>query len=309
MSESYQRIFFMVSNQPGHMVSRRWITGGIPLGRSIRKAVIGIIRTLKFSRTVCRLVICLALMKGYAFLFYTTLAPIFTPGYIYATQWHLTPEKSGLTFLAMYIGTFVGSLIGFGWLQWARVWIEEKIGRRLRSTRQYQQLPLLLGNLIICGAVLGFEWSVVRAKELIVLLVAPLGASIGISLTTLTIEAVLSDFFARESADAIATSNFLGSLTGGLLPPIGQLLYRTPLGIKWTYGIFGTIFLILALSIVERLWLQQKEGSHHDQDPSDQIPSDQDPSGSLEMSGSHFDGLTLSSHRPWTEGYELRDML
>ena len=230
---------------------------------TIPQAIRQPLRLLKSSPTMTILVLYLALMKGYTFLLYTTLTPIFTPGYSYATKWHLTPGKAGLAFLGIFLGIIIGSLFGCVIFQWARGWIDQRMERKGKAMTQYRQLPLVLSSLVICYGIVGFGWSVVKAKQLIVPLAAALLASLGTSLTVLTIEAYIVDVFVHDSADAIAASNFLGPLAGGLLPLFGQWLSVSQLGIQWTYTLFG----IIALIILERTWYLWRNGKRLNKNP------------------------------------------
>ncbi len=199
-------------------------------------------------------------MKGYTYLLYTTLTPIFTPSYSYATQWHLGPGKAGLAFSAIFIGNMTGSLIGYVLFHRLLPRIDRNLKRKGKSIAQYQQLPLVPGSLLAWLGVVGFGWSVVKAKQLIQPLAATLLASLGTSLTVLTIEAYLADIFSRDFADAIDASTFLGSLIGFLLPLFGLLLNNTPFGIGWTCTVFGTF----ALAMLGETWALWKGGQRLD---------------------------------------------
>ena len=166
-------------------------------------------------------------------------------------------------FLGVFIGIAVGSLVGYVLFQWACDRIDQKMERRGKAIAQYRQLPLVLSSLIISYGVSWFGWSAGRAKHIISPLVATLLASLGSSLTVLMIEAYLIDVFVRDLSDAIAAINFLGSLIGGLLPLVGLALYVSPLGIEWTYTLFG----IVALVTLERTWYLWREGKRLDKNP------------------------------------------
>lgn len=268
MSETNERQILRRSiareqNLPRYQAFRHWLDYGVPFKLSFRRAISRPTRLLKSSRTVTILVLYLALMKGYMYLLYTTLTPIFTPSYSYATKWHLAPGKAGLSFLGIFIGNIIGSLIGCVLFQWACDWIDQKMEGRGKVIAQYRQLPLVPGSLIVCYGIISFGWSVVKANQLIVPLVATLLASLGMSLTVLTVEAYLVDIFVRDSADALAADNFLGSCIGGLLPLIGQGLYVSSFGVKWTYTICG----IVALVILERTWYLWRNGKQLNKNP------------------------------------------
>ena len=251
-------------------------------------------------------------MKGYMYLFYTTLTPIFTPIYSYSTKWHLSQGKAGLVFLGMFIGTIIGSVIGSVLFQWAYDRLDQTMVLRDRAIAQHRQLPLVPSSLILCYGIISFGWSVGRAKQLIVPLAATLLASLGSSLTVLTIEAYLDDIFVRDSADAIAASNFLGSLMGGLLPIACQALYVSPLGIKWTYTLVG----IVALAILERTWYLWREGKLLDTNPtgrSEERESIPEEIGAYELPTRGFDqssngDLTLHPSSWRREGIPLVTM-
>ena len=268
MSETSEQIILQRSiardqNLSLYQTFRHWLPVAFPFKYTIRQAIRGPIRLLRSSSTVTRIVLYLALMKGYIYIFYTSLTPIFTPNYGLATKWRLSPGKAGLAFLAIFIGNMIGSLFGYVLFRGLLHQMDRKFEKKGKAIAQYRQLPLVPGSLFACWGVVGFGWSVVKAKQLLSPLAATLLASLGTSLTVLTIESYLADVFSRDFAYAIDASNFLGSLIGFLLPVLGQLLDSTPIGIGWTYTVCGSF----ALAMLGDTWALWKGGQRLDRNP------------------------------------------
>ena len=219
---------------------------------SIRFGINKPFKSLDRSWTVLAPIIYLALMKGYVNILYTTLTPLVTAMYKFNTEWHLTPGPAGLTFFTTVVGTVLGSFVGYIFFEWGREKRHKRMRKRGLSPRQYLPLAFVPSSLFASSGLITFGWTVLNKKE--VLKIVPLSATTlaftGTTLGVLTAEVFIYRTSKGPMSDAIQTSNFLGSLTGGLYPLITQSLYLLPSGVGWATTIFG----VGALFILERVW-------------------------------------------------------
>ena len=239
--------------------SRNLLQWLIPRARN-RLSINKPFKSLPFSWTVLAPVIYLALMKGYMYILYTTLTPLFTAKYAPNPKWHLisSPGSAGLTFITTFVGTVFGGLIGCVLFVRRR----DRLHRMMRGgvSSFWRHLPLVFAasSLLTFFGLSAFGWtgSLIKGTQILLPLAASTLAITGTTLGVLTAE----DFICRTSkgpiADAINASNFLGSLAGGLLPLIAQSLYLLPSGLGWTNTVYG----VGPLFILERVWYWYRKG-------------------------------------------------
>ena len=236
---------------------RRWFISGARHRLNVKKPF----KSLRLSWTVLAPVVYLALMKGYMYILYTTLTPVFTAMYTSTPKWHLIsgPRLAGLTFVTALTGTIFGGLAGCVSFVRRRYGLHKTVPRSVSSVWRYFLLAFVASGLLTSLSLTAFGWTVLAVKETQIIL--PLAASIvaftGTTLGVLTAEDFICRTFKGPIADAINDSNFLGSLAGGLLPLIAQGLYLLPSGLGWTNTIFG----VGALFILERVWYWYRNGS------------------------------------------------
>ena len=210
--------------------------------------------SLRLSWTVLAPVIYLALMKGYMYIIFTTLTPVFISMYTSTPKWHLIsgpgPGSAGLTFLTTFVGAILGGLIGYVYFMWRLSRLQR--GSSFSYLRQFLLIGFVLSSLLTSVGLIAFGWTVLVLKENQIF--APLVASTltiaGTTLGVLTAEDSIYFMSKGPIADAIHASNFLGSLAGGVLPLIAQAFYLLPSGLGWTNTIYG----VAALFILERVW-------------------------------------------------------
>ena len=218
-------------------------------------------KSLHLSWRVLAPVIYLALMKGYMIILYTTLTPVFTAMYTSAPEGGLIlgPGSTGLTFISTFVGTVFGSLMGF--ILFVRHSRLHKMMRRSASAFWSSLSKCFVASSLLTSlGLIAFGWTglfVNKLSQIFPPIVASTLAITGTTLGVLTAEEVISRTAKEPIADAIHASNFLGSLAGGVLPLIAQILYLLPFGLGWTSTIFG----IGALFILERVkyWHRNRE--------------------------------------------------
>ena len=234
-------------------ISRNLLRWLIPRARhrlSLKKPF----KSLHLSWTMLASVVYLGLMKGYTYILYTTLTPVFTAMYTSTPKWHLISGlgSAGLTFLTAFVGTIFGGLAGCVLFVRRRDGLHQTVPRGFSSVWRDLLLAFVASSLLTTLGLTGFGWTVLVGKEIQIIspLVASTLAFTGTTLGVLTAEDFICLTFKGPIADAINDSNLLGSLAGGLLPLIAQGFYLLPSGLGWTNTIYG----VGALFILERVW-------------------------------------------------------
>lgn len=237
--------------------SRNLVRWFIPRARH-RVSINKPFKSLRPSWTVLAPVIYLALMKGYMYILFTTLTPVFRSTYTSTPKWHLIsgPGSAGLTFLTTFVGTIFGGLIGYVYSMRRISWLQR--GNSRTYLWRFIIRGFVLSSLLTSIGLIAFGWTVSVLKESQIF--APLVAStLAITGTTLGVLMAENLTYCRsmELIDGlIHASNFLGSLAGGLLPLMAQVLYLLPPGLGWTSTIYG----VGSLFILERVWYWYRNG-------------------------------------------------
>ena len=217
-------------------------------------------KSLHLSWTELAPVIYLALMKGYMNILYTTLTPVFTAMYTSTPKWDLIsgPGSAGLTFISTFVGTGVGSWIGYILFVRRRDRLHKLPWRIILPFWRYLPLVFVASSLLTFAGLSAFGWTVllVKGTQIYAPLVGSTLAITGTTLGVLTAENFIYFTSKEPIADAIHASDFLGSLAGCVLPLLAQLLYLLPSGLGWTNTIYG----VGALFILERVWYWYRNG-------------------------------------------------
>ena len=209
-------------------------------------------KSLNLSWAVLAPVVYLGLMKGYPYILYTTLTPVFTAMYTSVPKSHLILGlgSAGLTFLTAFLGSIFGGLAGCVVFVQRRGGLQQTVPRSDSSVRRDLVLAYVASSLLTSLGLTAFGWTVLVVEETQITL--PLAASTlaftGTTLGVLTLEDSI------RNADAINDSNFLGLLAGGLLPLIAQGFYLLPSGLAWTNTAFGIGALFILMFLLERVW-------------------------------------------------------
>lgn len=174
----------------------------------------------------------LSLIYGLLYLFFTTIAPVFQ------TQYGFSPELSGLAYLGIGLGFFLG--LGIFSLT------SDSMVIRLRSRNNGQFEPEMRLPLVIFFAMVlpisffWYGWSVDKKTHWIVPIIGTVPFTFGMMNVFMPVQTYVVDCFATYAASAIAALTATRSLLGGLLPLAGLPLFDA-LGMGWGNTLLGLI--------------------------------------------------------------------
>ncbi|KAJ5188095.1 Major facilitator superfamily domain general substrate transporter [Penicillium cf. griseofulvum] len=213
---------------------------GVSRREVILTALIRPPRLLLTSFVVTTIALYVAVVYGYQYLVFTTLA------YIFQDKYHMSTGSSGL----VYLGTGIGTILGIFAIGFATDKVAERKKKRASALAKDLQpeeclWPMIPSSLVAPIGLFWYGWSLQTNASPVVPLVG-LGvfgfAMMGIFQPA---QVYLVNSFTIHSASALAAMNILRSLAGGLLPLAGHGLYDA-LGMGWGNSLLAFIALALA---------------------------------------------------------------
>lgn len=238
-----------------------------PVLTLLRVAVIRPVRMLFTSGILFVLAVNVSIVYGYLYLVFTTLT------YAYNFQYGFSSSISGLTFLGIGVGMFIGKwpkkrtlrrriaslLTHFiyyaGLISVGKVL--DKIAAHRQRTRPLQPEdrlpPLVPGAIFIPVGLFWYGWAL---QAHVFWLVPLLGMGVfgaGIIATFVPIQMYLIDAFPEHVASALAGLAMMRSAVGATLPLAGGQMYDT-LGYGWGNSLLG--FVALALTPIPLLLMR-----------------------------------------------------
>ncbi|KAF4625947.1 hypothetical protein G7Y89_g12215 [Cudoniella acicularis] len=159
------------------------------------RAIFRPLKMLLFSPIVSLLSIYTAILFGYLYIFITTFP------FVFQTQYHFSIGASGLTYLGLGVGSFLGLIITGKTSDMLFKRQTERNGGVPKP--EFRLYPLMGTSPLVACAFLGYGWA---TQEKI------------------STNMYLVDTFGRYSASAIAASKVLQSVAGAFLPLVGKPL-------------------------------------------------------------------------------------
>jgi multidrug resistance protein len=186
------------------------------------------------SPIVLLLSLYMAVVYGLLYLFFTTIATVFE------TQYGFSTGLSGLAYLGIGVGFFVG-LILYG-LTNDRV-VLKLIQRNGGKYEPEMRLPAMI--FFACFLPISFfwyGWAVDKNAHWIVSIIGMMPFGVGMMGVYLPIQTYVIDSYQRYAASANASLTTIRSLVGAVLPLAGPQLFKT-LGLGWGNSLLGFIAL------------------------------------------------------------------
>ncbi|KAF5522714.1 MFS transporter prlG [Colletotrichum aenigma] len=219
---------------------------GVSPQEAFSRAIKRPLRLLILHPIVFTLSAYFAVIYGYLYLFFTTVAMVFTEKYGFSAG------SSGLTFIGVGIGTVTGTLIVSFWGDKVATSLSQKHGARRPEFR----LPLMAYSVpVIPGGLLMYGWTAEKGVFWLVPMIGTFIVGVGILFVFGPLASYLVDAFTMHAASALAASTIFRSIFGAFLPLAGPPLYDA-LGLGWG----NTILAAFALLMAPIPWVIMKKG-------------------------------------------------
>ncbi|KAF0317308.1 MFS multidrug transporter [Colletotrichum asianum] len=219
---------------------------GVSPQEAFSRAIKRPLRLLILHPIVFTLSAYFAVIYGYLYLFFTTVAMVFTEKYGFSAG------SSGLTFIGVGIGTVTGTLIVSFWGDKVATSLSQKHGARRPEFR----LPLMAYSVpVIPGGLLLYGWTAEKGVFWLVPMIGTFIVGVGILFVFGPLASYLVDAFTMHAASALAASTIFRSIFGAFLPLAGPPLYDA-LGLGWG----NTILAAFAFLMAPIPWVIMKKG-------------------------------------------------
>ncbi|KAH7037040.1 major facilitator superfamily domain-containing protein [Microdochium trichocladiopsis] len=221
-----------------------------------KRNIIRPLKLLVFSPICTVFALYMAMVYGYLYLLFTSVAFVFQQSY------HFSTSMVGL----VYIGLGVGSLVGMAWFAADS---NKAIQKAKAETGQTRVKPEVRLNLLPHGAIIlpvGFfiyGWTADYLTHWIAPVIGLFIIGVGNILCFMTVSVYLVDAYERYAASALAANTVFRSIAGAVLPLCALDMYRA-LGLGWGNSLLAFIAIaflpapFLILRFGERLRMKFK---------------------------------------------------
>ncbi|KAI5858054.1 major facilitator superfamily domain-containing protein [Tricharina praecox] len=211
----------------------------------------GLTRPLKLiARSPISALMCIymSLIYGILYLLFTSMTLVF------AQQYGWEPEITGLAYLGIGIGFFIGLAI----MAVTNDRMVVTLAKRNNGVAEPEmRLPLSAGfACLIPISLFWYGWSADKATHWIVPIIGIMPFGIGMMGIFVPVQTYMIDAFVEHAASAVAALTATRSLVGAVLPLAGGPMYAK-LGLGWGNSLLGFI----SLALVPAIWLIYKHGA------------------------------------------------
>ncbi|KAF2235066.1 MFS general substrate transporter [Viridothelium virens] len=217
------------------------------LGRAMRFALIRPLKMLFRSPVVLLPCLALALIIGYLFLLFSTMATVFQQ------QYGFSEGLSGL----VYIGIGVGNLLGTYLFAISSDRAVKKASERGTLKPEVRLVPVSFGGPLVCIGFIWYGWTIHQRTHWILPIIGTGIFGVGVMAFVMPITTYLIDVWKWHAASAIGANNFSRSILGAVIPLVAFKLYDR-LGLGWGNSLLAFISLITA----PLPWLFTKYGEY-----------------------------------------------
>ncbi|RFU29502.1 hypothetical protein B7463_g6841, partial [Scytalidium lignicola] len=223
-------------HETGDLTLRSSLHDETPSLQLLSRAMLRPMKMLLLSPIVFLLSVYISVLFGYLYLFIATFPTVFQE------QYGFSVGISGLTYLGLGIGSFLGLVITGRTSDVLYNKLTGKYGGI--PAPEYRLPPLMLTSPLVSMAFFLYGWSAQAKAQWIVPIIGTAFFSMGMIPAFISINMYLVDTFGRYSASALAASKILQSVVGAFLPLAGRPLYDD-LGLGWGNSVLGFIALTL----------------------------------------------------------------
>ncbi|KXJ93647.1 major facilitator superfamily domain-containing protein [Microdochium bolleyi] len=232
------------------------LDSGLSSGALFKRNIVRPLKMLVFSPICTVFAVYMAMVYGYLYLLFTSVAFVFQQSYRFSTS------NVGL----VYIGLGVGSLLGMAWFaaqsnKAVQTAMKETGAARVKPEIRLKLLPH--GTLILPIGFFIYGWTAHYHTHWIAPVIGLTIIGLGNILCFMTVSMYLVDAYERYAASALAANTVFRSIAGAVLPLCAMDMYRA-LGLGWGNSLLAFIAIaflpvpFLILRFGERLRLKTK---------------------------------------------------
>jgi hypothetical protein len=215
------------------------------LGYAMRLALIRPLKMFFFSPVVFLPCMALAVVIGYLFLLFSTMATIFQQ------QYGFSAGSSGL----VYIGIGIGNLLGLYLFAITSDKAVKKATERESFRPEIRLAPVFAGGPLVCIGLIWYGWTADKKIHWILPIIGTGVFGMGVMAFVMPVTTYLIDVWKLHAASAIGANNFSRSILGAVIPLVAFHLYER-LGLGWGNSVLGFI----SLATAPLPWLFYKYG-------------------------------------------------
>ncbi|KAF2222070.1 major facilitator superfamily domain-containing protein [Elsinoe ampelina] len=183
------------------------------------------------SPIVTAMSIYVSFVYGILYVLFTTFTFVFVENY----DW--TPQKSGLVYIGLGIGTIMGLFILGSTSDKLCQHLAEKHNNGVLKP-EYRLPPLMYGGVTVPLGLFLYGWATQYTLYWPIPLTGTVLVGLGIIQTFMCIQTYLVDTFGMHAASAMAVNTVLRSITAAFLPMAGLDMYDA-LGLGWGNSVLG----------------------------------------------------------------------
>jgi len=238
MRESYAPVILerkaaKLRKETGDQRYRSRLDSGLTGGALIKRNIVRPFKLLIFSPICTVFALYMALVYGYLYLLFTSVAFVFQQSY------HFSTSMVGL----VYIGLGLGSLLGMAWFAIDSKKAMTKAVAETGASRVKPEVRLALlphGTVILPVGFFIYGWTANYLTHWIAPVIGLVIIGLGNILCFMTVSVYLVDAYERYAASALAANTVFRSIAGAVLPLCAMNMYRA-LGLGWGNSLLAFI--------------------------------------------------------------------
>ncbi|XP_014561661.1 hypothetical protein COCVIDRAFT_22263 [Bipolaris victoriae FI3] len=227
----------------GNSKLRSKLDTGLTPQQLFRYSIVRPAKMLFLSPICSSISIYIAVMYAYLYILFTTFSAVFRKQYGWSSS------ISGLSFLGIGIGSFIGQSIV---VHYGNKTVNKHI-KRGDFRPEHRLYNMCIGGISIPGGLFMYGWSVQYQTHFIVPMIATGMIGFGLLMTFLPANTYLVDVFTVHAASAMAAATVLRSLVAAFVPLSSKTMYEK-MGYGWGNSMLG--FIATALVPIPFLFLK-----------------------------------------------------
>lgn len=224
-----------LARETGNNLLRSKLARSTTLGSAMRLALVRPLKMFFLSPVVFLPCMALAVVIGYLFLLFSTMATIFQQQYAFSAG------PSGL----VYLGIGFGNLVGLYLFAITSDRAVKKAAERGVSKPEIRLAPVSLGGPLVCIGLIWYGWTADKRVHWIVPIIGTSVFGLGVMAFVMPVTTYLIDVWKWHAASAIGANNFSRSILGAVIPLVAFRLYEH-LGLGWGNSVLAFISLVTA---------------------------------------------------------------